>query len=108
MELAKKYEDVLQSSSLDFAVTVNGIGETYNRFAMLYQQYHDVENTVALSLNDERNILVAVLRGMKFGSKNACLQFPRVLQLSTLADMQLIKEFHEEVRGHTHAVFFSQ
>lgn len=101
IELAEKCEaSDNRMFSTNFSLKDNGVGEMYNRFAMFCQQYYGIEGidgTVELQLDAERNILVSVLRGMKYGSKNSRLQFPRILQLPYLMDMQLADEFNKEV-----------
>lgn len=83
--------------STNFSVKVNGMGEMYNRFAMFCQQYYSIESIDELPLDAERNILVSILRGMKFGSKNSRLQFPRILQSPNLMNMRLADDFDKEV-----------
>lgn len=84
--------------STNYSVKVNGIGEMYSQFALFCLQYYGIESVDELPLDAERNIMVSVLRGMKFGSKKSRLQFPRVLQLPGLANMQLADDFDKEVR----------
>lgn len=99
IELAEKCEmSANRMFSTNFSVKVNGMGEMYNRFAMFCQQYYGIDTTDELPMDAERNILVAVLRGMKFGSKNSRLQFPRILQLPNLMNMRLAEDFDKEVR----------
>lgn len=78
----------------------------YNRFGMFCQQYCDIESIEELPLDVERNVLVSFLRGMKFGSKNSRLQFPRILQLPKLINMQLADDFNKEV-SHTISILIS-
>lgn len=104
IELAEKCEESgNRMFSTNFSVQVNGIGEMYNRFAMFCQQYNGIEGREKVALDVERNILVSILCGMKFGSRNARLQFPRILQLPYLLNTQLAEEFGKQVAN---VIFF--
>lgn len=96
MQTADKCESVFRTNS-GRSDEINGIGEMYNRFAMFYQQYHGIQGIVQSQTNDERIILTSILRGMKFGSANARLQFQSILELPKVVDMQLAGDFEEEV-----------
>lgn len=100
IELAEKCENSANRMfSTNFSVKVNGIGEMYNRFAMFCQQYNGIDGCDKIPLDVERNILVSVLCGMRFGSRNARLQFPRLLQLPNLMNTQLADEFGKQVKN---------
>lgn len=108
IELAEKCEvSGKRIFAANFSLKANGIGEMYNRFGMFCQQYYGSASGDDLPHDDaERNILVSILRGMKYGSKNARLQFPRILKLPFLIRMQSSDEFNREVssqfRSRTH------
>lgn len=72
------------------------IGESYYRLAIFCSKHHQSgsnENRFEMS----ELLIKSVLRGMRFGSKNARLQFPRILQLPAINTMKLTAVFNEEV-----------
>lgn len=80
----------------NFSRQAMGVSEMYNRFGMFCQEYYDMDDRHQ-SIDTERNILVNVMRAMRYGASNARLQFPRILKLPHLINMELVREFNQEV-----------
>lgn len=86
-----------QIFATNFTVNESGIGETYNRLATFCLQ--NVDNESEMNRADTDSMIVeSVLRGMKYHSKGARIQFPRLLQLVGMGILTLSKKFNEEVR----------
>lgn len=84
--------------SVNFSIKNYGVGECYNKLATFCQQYYGNEKFADLdAIETEKNIIISVLRGMRHHSKDARLQFPRILQLPNLEDTTLTEQFIEEV-----------
>lgn len=97
--LAEKCEDAGNKVySVNFSLKNYGIGECYNKIASFCQQYYENEHLEHRdTLETQKNIIVSVLRGMRYSSKEARLQFPRILQLQYLENFDLVETFVQEV-----------
>lgn len=72
------------------------IGESYYRLAIFCLKYHrsgSNENQLEMS----KLLIKSIFRGMRHNSKNARLQFPRLLQLPLINTTELTATFNDEV-----------
>lgn len=69
------------------------IGETYQKLAMFCLEHLGARPTI----EQQKNVIIYVLRGMRHDSKEGHLQFPRILQLTNVEDFELAEKFDEEV-----------
>lgn len=74
------------------------IGESYNRLAMFYLQHLSSSNE--MQQKTEALIVESVLRAMRYSSKSAQLQFPRLFQLEHIEQPNMMALFNKEVRNH--------
>lgn len=78
--------------------TINerNIGESYYRLAIFCLKHHrsgSSENQLEMS----KLLIKSISRGMRHNSKNARLQFPRLLQLPSINSTELTMVFNDEV-----------
>lgn len=76
----------------------NDIGESYYRLAIVSWNRTN-EGPKENQLEMQKLLIKSVLRGMRHGSKNARLQFPRLLLLKNINSRELTDLFNEEVRN---------
>lgn len=78
------------------------VGESYYRLAMFCLKHHRTgsnENQLEMS----KLLIKSISRGMRYNSKNARLQFPRLLQLPMINTAELTVVFNDEVKtSHTY------
>lgn len=73
------------------------LGESYYRLAIYCLKHHrsgSNENQLEMS----KLLIKSISRGMRYNSKNARLQFPRLLQLPTINTVELTAVFNDEVK----------
>lgn len=92
--LAEKYEqnEPVTNATMDG----HAIGESYYRLA-LFNIKHLKFGTEANQLETAKCLIKSILRGMRYDSKNARLQFTRLLQLPNINAKELTDLFNEEV-----------
>lgn len=73
------------------------IGESFYRLALFCLKQLKTTKSDEHQLEMEELLIVSVLRGMQFGSKNARLQFPRLLQLANINTEKLTGVLNQEV-----------
>ncbi|XP_055310881.1 DNA-dependent protein kinase catalytic subunit-like [Sitodiplosis mosellana] len=95
--LAEKCEESrAQAYSSNFSMKEHDIGESYYRLAIfcLRQLKSDTQEN---RLETTKLLIKSILRGMRHDSKNARLQFPRLLQLPNIDSPVLTDLFNGEV-----------
>lgn len=81
----------------------NDIGESYYRLALFCLKQSKAKPELnEHQLEMEKLLIISVLRGMQYGSKNARLQFPRLLQLPNINTKELTDIFNQEVPHYYH------
>lgn len=81
----------------------NDIGESYYRLALFCSKQSKAKPQLdEHQLEMEKLLIISVLRGMQHGSKNARLQFPRLLQLPNINTKELTDIFNREVAHYIH------
>lgn len=91
-------ENRSQMYSTNFSMKEHGIGESYYRlaiFSLNQLKSGPEENRIEAT----KMLIKSILRGMRHDSKNARLQFPRILQLPNIDSTELTDLFNEEVNG---------
>lgn len=83
---------------------VKDIGESYYRLAIhclkLYRSGSNENNKLDMC----KLIIKSVLRGMRYNSKNARLQFPRLLKLQMINSNELAAVFDDEVTKNNRGI----
>lgn len=79
----------------------NAIGESYYRLAIFCFK-HSTSGLITNKFETNKLLIKTILRGMRYESKNARLQFPRLLQLSNINANELCDIFNEEVYFHSY------
>lgn len=95
VDVLKKCEQI-ESQALSTKIT-NDIGESYYQLALFCLKQSKSTESDDNQTDFQKLLIVSVLRGMRHGSKNARLQFPRLLQLSNINSTELKTIFEEEV-----------
>lgn len=90
--LAEKCEKN-QSQTYSEIYSSNTIGESYYRLAIFGIKHSKTSD----KFETGKLLIKSILRGMRLDSKNARLQFPRLLQLPNINTIELTSLFNEEV-----------
>lgn len=72
------------------------IGESYSRLAMFYLQHLASANTDRQT-ETEALIVESILRAMRYSSKEAQIQFPRLFELKYIEQPDIVALFNREV-----------
>ncbi|XP_031631692.1 DNA-dependent protein kinase catalytic subunit-like [Contarinia nasturtii] len=99
ISFAEKYEanqlQMLQTTQT--AMKENDIGESYYRLAVFSWKQTNAGSEES-QLEVQKLLIKSILRGMRHNSKNARLQFPRLLQLKKINSRELTDLFNQEVK----------
>lgn len=83
---------------LEKCANINDIGESYYRLALFgLKQFRSLDINEKHANELGKSLIVSVLRGMRYGSKNARLQFPRLLHLPNIRTSEMTEVFIQEV-----------
>lgn len=100
ISVVEKHEQNLRQNHL-ISDSMNEIAESYYRLSTFsLKQWKS--GKITNQIETEKLIIKSILRGMRYDSKNARLQFPRLFQIENINTTELTDLFNAEV---THSSF---